>query len=77
MNIPQKTEDNVIHTYGRPPFTLVSGQGMIVTDSEGNEYLDFGSGIGVVNVGYNVPEINAAMFDQAQKTTFVFSAPAM
>jgi adenosylmethionine-8-amino-7-oxononanoate aminotransferase len=54
---------------------IVRAKGVHLYDDEGNEYLDFGSGIGVVNVGYNVPEINAAMIDQARKTTFVFSAP--
>jgi len=54
---------------------IVRAEGVHLYDDEGNEYLDFGSGIGVVNIGYNVPEINAAMIDQARKTTFVYSAP--
>ena len=44
-------------------------------DDSGNKYLDFGSGIGVVNIGYNVSEINDAMAAQAKKTSFVYSAP--
>ncbi|MBN1565961.1 MAG: acetylornithine transaminase [Anaerolineae bacterium] len=63
-NIPQKTEDNVIHTYGRPPFTLVSGKGMIVTDSEGNEYLDLVAGIAVAALGHADPELTAAVSEQ-------------
>ncbi len=54
---------------------MVRAEGVRLYDDEGNQYLDFGSGIGVVNIGYNVPEINAAMIDQARKTTFVYSAP--
>ncbi|MBC7238254.1 MAG: aspartate aminotransferase family protein, partial [Chloroflexi bacterium] len=51
------------------------GKGLYLYDSEGNEYLDFGSGIGVVNIGYSQPEIIQAMYEQAQKTSFVYSAP--
>ena len=50
-------------------------EGIYLYDEAGTRYLDFGSGIGVVNIGYNVPEINAAMAAQAAKTTFVYSAP--
>ena len=50
-------------------------EGVYLYDDAGTRYHDFGSGIGVVNIGYNVPEINAAMAAQAAKTTFVYSAP--
>lgn len=50
-------------------------EGVYLYDDAGNRYLDFGSGIGVVNIGYNVPEINEAMAAQAGKTSFVYSAP--
>ena len=50
-------------------------EGLYLYDDAGNRYLDFGSGIGVVNIGYNVPEINEAMAVQANKTSFVYSAP--
>lgn len=50
-------------------------EGLYLYDDAGNRYLDFGSGIGVVNIGYNVPEINEAMAAQASKTSFVYSAP--
>lgn len=51
------------------------GSGLYLYDTEGAEYLDFGSGIGVVNIGYGVPEIVQAMHEQAEKTSFVYSAP--
>ena len=71
MNIPQKTEDNVIHTYGRPPFTLVSGQGMTVTDSDGKEYLDLVAGIAVAALGHADPELTAAVSDQIGQLSHV------
>jgi adenosylmethionine-8-amino-7-oxononanoate aminotransferase len=51
------------------------GQGIYLYDTDGNEYLDFGSGIAVVNIGYNVPEVIQAMADQSQKASFIYSAP--
>ena len=49
--------------------------GVYLYDDAGNRYLDFGSGIGVVNIGYSVPEINEAMAAQADQTSFVYTAP--
>ena len=41
----------VAHTYGRFPLTIVSGKGSVVRDTEGREYTDLGSGIGVTAFG--------------------------
>jgi acetylornithine/N-succinyldiaminopimelate aminotransferase len=71
MNIPQKTEDYVIHTYARAPFTLVSGQGMIVTDSDGNDYLDLAAGIAVNALGHADPELVAAVSEQIAQLSHV------
>ncbi len=79
MNIPQKTEEHVIHTYARAPFTLVSGQGMIVTDSDGNDYLDFGAGIAVNALGHADPELVTAVSAQMAQLSHIcnlyYSAP--
>ena len=50
-------------------------EGLYLYDNAGSRYLDFGSGIGVVNIGYNVPDTNQSMTAQASKTSFVYSAP--
>jgi predicted acetylornithine/succinylornithine family transaminase len=71
MNIPQKTEEYVVHTYARAPFTLVSGQGMTVTDSEGNEYLDLVAGIAVLALGHADPELTAAVSEQIAQLSHV------
>ena len=39
-------------TYGRFPVALVSGKGAVATDTEGRQYIDFTSGIGVNSLGY-------------------------
>lgn len=41
----------VASTYARFPIDIVSGKGSLVTDSDGNEYIDLGSGIAVNTFG--------------------------
>lgn len=53
--------------YYQEPISLVSGDGRHVTDAEGNEYLDFFGGILTTMTGYNVPEVVAAIQEQAGK----------
>lgn len=45
------------------------GHGAILVDVEGNEYLDFGGGIAVMNVGHSHPKVVKAIKDQAEKFT--------
>lgn len=51
--------------YYDEPIALVDGDGRHVVDAEGNRYLDFFGGILTTLSGYNVPEIVAAIRDQA------------
>ncbi|MPZ54012.1 MAG: aminotransferase class III-fold pyridoxal phosphate-dependent enzyme [Acidimicrobiia bacterium] len=53
--------------YYEEPIALVDGNGLWVTDAEGNEYLDFFGGILTTMTGYNVPEIVEAIKSQAEK----------
>ena len=53
--------------YYAEPISLVSGVGRRVVDAEGNEYLDFFGGILTTMSGYNVPEVVAAIKQQADK----------
>ena len=54
----------LFETYGTPPRELVSGRGAIVTDTDGNEYLDLLSGIAVNALGHAHPAIVSAVTDQ-------------
>ncbi|SUY85631.1 acetylornithine aminotransferase [Corynebacterium jeikeium] len=54
----------LFETYGTPPRELVSGHGTIVTDAEGNEYLDLLSGIAVNALGHAHPAIVDAVTNQ-------------
>lgn len=54
--------------------SAVRGEGVYVWDAKGNRYLDL-AGSAVVNfIGHGVPEISAAMADQASKLEFVHSS---
>ncbi|SCX12381.1 acetylornithine transaminase [Corynebacterium jeikeium] len=54
----------LFETYGTPPRELVSGRGTIVTDADGNEYLDLLSGIAVNALGHAHPAIVDAVTNQ-------------
>ncbi len=60
----------VMPTYA-PKLLLTSGMGAMVCDSEGNEYLDFGSGISVCNLGHCHPKVTAAICEQAGRLMHV------
>ncbi|MCZ6871979.1 MAG: aminotransferase class III-fold pyridoxal phosphate-dependent enzyme, partial [bacterium] len=55
---------------------LVEGNGCIVKDIDGNEYLDGLAGLWLVNVGHGRQEIAAAMAAQASKLAYASSAQA-
>ena len=65
QSIKARDDAHVLHTYGRSPVALVSGKGMVATDAEGKQYLDFTSGIGVNCLGYCHPAWVAAVTAQA------------
>jgi acetylornithine/N-succinyldiaminopimelate aminotransferase len=52
--------------YGaRAPICLVRGDGMHVWDTDGREYLDFGSGIAVTSLGHCHPRVTGAIREAA------------
>lgn len=61
----------VMPTFGRKPVQLVSGSGMHVADDQGNDYLDFIGGIGVLSLGHCHPAVVKAIQDQAAKLMHV------
>jgi predicted acetylornithine/succinylornithine family transaminase len=58
-------------TYARYPVEFASGQGCVLVDSEGNEYLDFLSGISVCNTGHCHPHVVAAVQEQVARLMHV------
>ncbi|WP_025021203.1 acetylornithine transaminase [Ligilactobacillus equi] len=55
---------HIFPTYNRFPFEIVAGDGYTLSDQNGKNYLDFTSGIGVCNLGYNHPILNQAVAQQ-------------
>jgi len=64
-----KRDENVISpSYGRfYPLVVESGRGCIVRDVDGNEYIDFNSGLVCLNVGTNHPKVVAAIKNQCDR----------
>lgn len=48
---------------------IAHAKGAVLTDVEGEEYLDFAGGIAVMNVGHSHPKVVKALKDQAEKFT--------
>ncbi|MBU0735486.1 MAG: aminotransferase class III-fold pyridoxal phosphate-dependent enzyme, partial [Proteobacteria bacterium] len=48
---------------------IESGEGAMLRDVEGREYIDFAGGIGAMSVGHSHPKIVAAIKSQAEKMT--------
>jgi 4-aminobutyrate aminotransferase/(S)-3-amino-2-methylpropionate transaminase len=67
----QEKKSNVI-AIGHSSVTgiyIESAKGAILRDVEGREYIDFGGGIGVMNIGHSHPKVVKAIKDQAEKFT--------
>lgn len=58
---------HVMQTYGRLPVCFVRGEGVRLWDTDGKEYLDFLSGLGVCGLGHCPPRVVAAVREQAGK----------
>ena len=65
--IKQLDESYVLQTYGRNQIAVDHGKGATVWDTEGREYIDFTSGIGVCSLGYANEAWAKAIYDQAMK----------
>jgi len=59
------TERSLLTTYRRLPVAFVRGAGVRLWDSEGREYLDFLSGLGVCILGHCHPRVVEAIREQA------------
>ncbi|MCR4999019.1 MAG: aspartate aminotransferase family protein [Lachnospiraceae bacterium] len=64
-----QAEEHLLHVYNRFPVVFDYGKGVHLYDTDGKEYLDFASGIGVMAFGYGNPEYELALQKQIQKLT--------
>lgn len=81
QNIINEAESVLLHTYNRFPVVFDHGDGVCLYDTNGREYLDFVSGIGVFALGYNHKEYNDALKSQIDKilhtSNYYYNEPAV
>ena len=61
------------HFDHHPPRIIVEGNGVMIRDAEGKEYIDGFSGLWCVAVGHNHPRIVEAVHDQMKKLSYFTS----
>ena len=64
-------DEHVLPTYRRQPAVFTQGRGTLLVDEDGNEVLDFLSGIGVTALGHSHPRWVAAVREQAGELVHV------
>ncbi len=62
--LQQRWNASLMNNYGTPPVALVRGEGAVVYDADGKEYLDLLGGIAVNALGHAHPEIVEAVTSQ-------------
>jgi glutamate-1-semialdehyde 2,1-aminomutase len=62
------------YPYGISPYFIARGQGSHVWDVDGNEYVDFINALASVTLGYNDPDVTAAVRKQLESGV-IFSLP--
>jgi len=61
----------IMQTYGRQPIALTHGEGVVIWDADGKEYIDFFAGIAVNALGQSHPKIVETIQKQAEKLIHV------
>jgi 4-aminobutyrate aminotransferase len=64
-----KDERYMATTTKSQPLAIARGHGAVVEDVDGNFYLDFTAGVGVLNTGHTHPKVVAAIKAQAERFT--------
>jgi acetylornithine/N-succinyldiaminopimelate aminotransferase len=73
--------DHLVPAYARMPVEFVRGSGALLWDAEGNEYLDFQTGLAVNSLGHCHPAVTGAIREQAERLVHVgnlfYSEPSL
>jgi len=73
-----KVTSALLPAYARVPLAFEKGQGVWLTSTKGEQFLDFGGGIAVASLGYNHPHLVATLKEQGEKlwhTSNLFEIP--
>jgi len=83
LKVIKKDEKYLMHSFTRwYPLVVKSGHNFLIEDVDGNIYLDFNSGIAVMNIGHNHPSIISTIREQSKKllhysiTDFIYKEAA-
>lgn len=72
----EKLDSNAIAYPKRLPLSIDTAKGATIKDADGNIFIDFFAGIGVLNVGHSNPYILDAVHDQLDKVTHTIDFPS-
>jgi diaminobutyrate-2-oxoglutarate transaminase len=72
----KKYDSNALVYPGQVPLAISRGLGATVEDLDGNVYIDFSGGVGVLNVGHSNPEVVEAIRRQAEKVAHGLDFPS-
>jgi diaminobutyrate-2-oxoglutarate transaminase len=73
----KKVDSNALVYPSQIPLAPEKGFGATVMDTDGNYYIDFSGGVGVLNVGHSNPEVVEAIKTQAEKLTHGLDFPGL
>ena len=62
----QLDQKYVLPTYARNYINFIKGKNATLIDENGEDYIDFTSGIGVVSVGHSNERLSSAICEQAK-----------
>ena len=74
QNIAEIENKHTSGVYAKQALTIVRGQGALLFDVDGVEYLDCSSGHGVANLGHAHPKIAEALYKQASTLITLFES---
>lgn len=69
QEVQDKWNKYFMSTYAQIPVVMDKGEGAVITDTDGDEYIDFTSGIGVSSLGYNNEILVDSLKKQVEKIT--------
>jgi len=75
LNYQQSAESKAVSYPRGMPMALRRGKGATVEDVDGNIYIDFFGGAGVMGVGHSNPQVIKAALDQIEKLTHSLDVP--
>jgi acetylornithine aminotransferase len=71
MNLEQMDKEYILNTYARNYVNFVKGSNATLYDDQGNDYIDFTSGIGVVSVGHGNKQVAEVIKTQVSNITHI------